>query len=123
MSFLNSYPSDPYCNTVPKPSDPLCKLPSPLSQSTFSSTFGLLVFSAILACAAWLGMAAVQNGVPAVVNFKHTFHVLGGLMAGSAFFTLVAVLVFGASNVKKDFCAIFDQDATYTGLFCGYSDG
>ena len=30
----------------------------PLPQSAFNATFGLLIFSAILSCAAWLGMQA-----------------------------------------------------------------
>lgn len=95
----------------------------PLKASIFNDTYGLLVTAAFFGVCVWLGMVLVNHGIPQVVAYRWTFHIIGGGSIASAFFTMVAVSLFGNSGMKNEFCSIFDPGADYNTLPCGFSDG
>lgn len=73
--------------------------------------------------AGWLVMVAVQYHVPRISTSTTSLWAARGLAVGAAFFTLVAVLNFGASTIKSEFCSAFDPDANFLGLPCGFGAG
>lgn len=95
----------------------------PLKASIFDDTYGLLVTAAFFGVCVWLGMVLVNHGIPQVVAYRWTFHIIGGGSIASAFFTMVAVALFGNSGMKNEFCSIFDPGADYNTLPCGFGDG
>lgn len=121
INYIAAVAASPNC-AAGTTTNPWCGV-KPLTQTPFNSTFGLLVFSAILACFHWLGLWALSSGEPRLSTWKHTFNALGGLAVGSTFFTLVGVIVFGTSDIEKDFCLVFDGDETLQTTPCGFSDG
>lgn len=80
----------------------------------------LLGFAAFLMLISWITIVAVQYGVPRISTSKASLWTVRGLGIAVTFFLLVAVLNFGASPIKSEFCKAFDPDAAFLGLPCGF---
>lgn len=80
----------------------------------------LLGFAAFLMLISWITIVAVQYGVPRISTSKASLWTVRGLGVAVTFFLLVAVLNFGASAIKAEFCKAFDPDAAFLGLPCGF---
>jgi hypothetical protein len=97
-------PSPP---VVPTETNYWCSLPIQNFNRDIDATYGLLVFSCVLITIAWLMAWALMAGSTAFEN-PLSFKVLGGLLAGAAFFSIVGVITFAASKISTTFCQVFE---------------
>jgi hypothetical protein len=96
---------------------------APINKGTFAATQGLLGFASFLQIGVWLIMACVQYQAPYFSENKLSLIIVRFLTIGVAFFTTVAVILFGSSPIKNEFCKAFDPDVNYNGTGCGYGNG
>lgn len=92
----------------------------PIPVGKFNSTLGLLGFAAFLMLISWITIVSVQYGVPRISTSKASLWTVRGLGVAVTFFLAVAVINFGASAIKAEFCKAFDPDAAFLGLPCGF---
>lgn len=95
----------------------------PIDGSIFSSTTGLLAFSVCLQIIAIGILTCVQYKIYKVGTHKYSLWLVRLLLAFSAFFNLVGILVYGTSSIKLQLCSTLDPDAQVIGKSCGYSNG
>jgi len=84
-----------------------------IPTSIFPATQGLLAFAAFLQVVLWILLMLLSYDLPSLVNFKWSPLIIRLLAVSTAFFTFVAVLVFMTSNLKTEFCSIFDPDSAF----------
>lgn len=96
---------------------------NPIDVGVFNSTIGLLAFASFLQAVVYLAMVAIQYEAPQIGSHKYTLMTVQYGTPVIAFFTVVAVIVFGASPVRKEFCTAFDPDSDFNGTFCSYGAG
>ena len=94
-------------DVVPGDRNYWCGLPIQNFNRDIDATYGLWVFSCILVTVAWLMSWSLMAGSTAFEN-PLSFKVLGGLLAGAAFFSVVGLITFAASKISTTFCAVFE---------------
>ena len=92
---------------VPNENNYWCGLPIQNFNRDIDATYGLWVFSCILVTVAWLMSWSLMAGSTAFEN-PLSFKVLGGLLAGAAFFSVVGLITFAASKISTTFCQVFE---------------
>ena len=94
-------------DVVPGDRNYWCGLPIQNFNRDIDATYGLWVFSCILVTVAWLMSWSLMAGSTAFEN-PLSFKVLGGLLAGAAFFSVVGLITFAASKISATFCQVFE---------------
>jgi hypothetical protein len=121
-----SPPPPPAPTPPPPPTNWWCGLPIKNFNKDMDSTFGLMIFSCILVTTAFVLTWPLVLGSTIFAN-PVTFKVLAGLFISSSFFSIIALITFGASNISSTFCSVFDPVENPTpGValsYCGYHDG
>ena len=97
----------PPISNVPDETNYWCGLPIQNFNRDIDATYGLWVFSCILVTVAWLMSWSLMAGSTAFEN-PLSFKVLGGLLAGAAFFSVVGLITFAASKISATFCQVFE---------------
>lgn len=65
----------------------------------------------------------VQYEAPYISGNKLSLIIVRFTTIAVAFFTMIAVAVFGAAPIRAEFCKAFDPDANTNGLPCGFGNG
>ncbi len=92
-------------------------------NADFNSVRGLLGFATFLATCSWILQSAVYSRNNTILSVQKIYTVIAVLMGAGCFFCLCAVSVFAGAGIKTAFCAAFDSDSAFNGLYCGYADG
>ena len=68
-------------------------------------------------------MLSLMYDVPVVSTHKYTMLALRILAPACAAFSVIALVLFGASGALNEFCKALEPDAVYLGQPCDYGNG